>query len=76
MGRDFEQIKGELAANVRTLRRAQNMSQETLALNANVDRTYVSQIERSTGNPSLHVMIKLASTLGVDLIDLLRLSQD
>ncbi|HEL5579943.1 TPA: helix-turn-helix transcriptional regulator [Stenotrophomonas maltophilia] len=76
MGRDFEQIKGELAANVRTLRRAQKMSQETLALSADVDRTYVSQIERSTGNPSLHVMIKLAKTLEVDLLDLLRQRQD
>ena len=41
----------------------QSLSQEKLALNADVDRTYVSHIERAAGSPSLLVLSKLASIL-------------
>lgn len=47
------------------------MSQEHLALSAGVDRTYVSQIERGVGNPSVQVVVRLASTLRVDIDQLL-----
>ncbi|WP_343125765.1 helix-turn-helix domain-containing protein [Dyella sp. AtDHG13] len=43
------------------------MSQEELALRADVDRTCVSQIERAIGNPSLLVPCKLSAVLGVDV---------
>ena len=43
------------------------MSQEALALQAEVDRTYVSQLERGIANPSLLVLYRLASVLGCDL---------
>ncbi len=71
MPRAFDQLKRELADNVRRLRLAQGVTQEGLALSADVDRTYVSQIERSTGNPSLLVLSKLAMTLKVDVTLLL-----
>ena len=38
---------------------------------AEVDRTYVSQIERCTGNPSLLVLCKLANILGITTDQLL-----
>ncbi|WP_256581293.1 MULTISPECIES: helix-turn-helix domain-containing protein [unclassified Pseudomonas] len=38
---------------------------------AEVDRTYVSQIERCTGNPSLLVLCKLANTLEITTDQLL-----
>lgn len=71
MGRDFEQVRYALANNIRQLRSQQGMSQEALALNADVDRTYVSQIERAVGNPSLLVLCKLAGILGVDPLELM-----
>lgn len=71
MGRDFEQVRYALANNIRQLRSQQGMSQEALALNADVDRTYVSQIERAVGNPSLLVLCKLAAILEVDPIELM-----
>jgi len=46
------------------------MSQEELAFEAEIDRTYVSQIERATINPSLLVLCKLAEALRSDLITL------
>jgi transcriptional regulator with XRE-family HTH domain len=41
------------------------LSQEALALTANVDRTFVSQIERGLRQPSLATLWKLAGALGV-----------
>ena len=60
-----------LAARVRELRSERDLSQEQLALAADVDRTYVSQIERDAGNPSLRVLCKLADALGVPLCALI-----
>ncbi|MDO4683651.1 MAG: helix-turn-helix transcriptional regulator [Lautropia sp.] len=37
-----------------------------------MDRTYVSQIERGIGNPSLLVLCKLGTILEVDALDLLQ----
>ncbi|TRZ93105.1 MAG: XRE family transcriptional regulator, partial [Rhodocyclaceae bacterium] len=42
------------------------LSREALALSADVDRTYVSQIERCTGNPSLAILCRLAEVLSVE----------
>jgi transcriptional regulator with XRE-family HTH domain len=71
MARDFEQVRQVLAFNIRTLRAAMQLSQEQLALDADVDRTYVSQIERGIGNPSLLVLCKLGLVLNTDVDDLL-----
>lgn len=66
MGADLETAKRVLADNVRALRRGAGMSQEALALTADVDRTYVSQIERCAGNPSLGILCRLAEVLSVE----------
>jgi transcriptional regulator with XRE-family HTH domain len=72
MARDLEQVRQVLAFNIRTLRAAMQLSQEQLALDADVDRTYVSQIERGIGNPSLLVLCKLGLVLNTDIGDLLK----
>jgi transcriptional regulator with XRE-family HTH domain len=68
---EFEQLSEVLAANVRRLRLARGLSQEQLAFDADIDRTYVSQIERSVINPSLLVLHKVAVALGTDVVVLL-----
>ncbi|UZD97651.1 helix-turn-helix domain-containing protein [Pseudomonas corrugata] len=65
MTQDYEQLRLNLAENIRLMRRVKNLTQEQLALMAEVDRTYVSQIERCTSNPSLMVLCKLANVLEV-----------
>lgn len=52
-----------LAENVKTARKALDLSQEALALEADIDRTYVSGIERGRRNPSLTMIAKLAERL-------------
>lgn len=72
MVRSFQTIQRDLAANLRDARLRAGMSQESLALTAEVDRTYVSQIERGIGNPSVHVLAKLAGCLDLDFCALTR----
>lgn len=71
MTRDYQTIQQTLSQNIRALRTKAGFSQEELALRADVDRTYVSQIERALGNPSLLVLSKLAVVLNVDVTQLL-----
>jgi transcriptional regulator with XRE-family HTH domain len=68
---DSSQVaKKVIAANLRRYRNVVGISQEKLALDAEVDRTYVSQLERGIANPSLEVLCRLANTLGIKLTDL------
>jgi transcriptional regulator with XRE-family HTH domain len=71
MDREFERLQTRIAANVLRLRAAKGLTQEQLALEAEVDRTSVSQIERSLKNPSLLILHKLAKTLGSNVVALL-----
>ena len=71
MGRDFDALRKVLGTNVRTLRQASGLSQEALAFDAEIDRTYVSQIERAVINPSLLILHKVAKVLGVSVPQLL-----
>lgn len=47
------------------------ISQEELALRADLDRTYVSGVERGVRNPSLTALVYLASGLGITVSELL-----
>ena len=67
----FEQLREVLAANVRRLRKVRALSQEQLAFDAEVDRTYVSQLERRINNPSMLVLYRIARVLGTTVPALL-----
>ena len=71
MAMGYEETLQVIAANTREFRESKGLSQEALALEADVDRTYVSQIERSVANPSLRVLFQIATVLDVSVIDLL-----
>lgn len=68
---EFKEMQLALARNLLRLRNAKGLSQERLALEAEVDRTYVSQLERSLKNPSLLILHKLAKVCDTDVIGLL-----
>jgi DNA-binding XRE family transcriptional regulator len=70
MEKRMAQVCRVLGNNVKALRQAQGLSQEALALEAGVDRTYISQIERGVGNPSVLVLLKIAVILKADVSDL------
>ncbi|WP_298556118.1 helix-turn-helix transcriptional regulator [uncultured Algibacter sp.] len=49
-----------------------NLSQEKLALEADVDRTYVNDIEKGSRNISLVIAFKLSKALNIPLSNLLK----
>ena len=65
-------LLGNISRNVKAGRKAIGLSQEKLAFEAGIDRTYVSQIERGVCNPSLEVLTKVSKVLGVDVVKLMR----
>lgn len=70
------EIRTVLANNLRLLRQARRMSQETLADKADIDRTYISSIERGVYATSIDVLDRLAKALGVEASELLRRRQE
>ncbi len=56
---------------IRGIRDRRGVSQESLALQCGLDRTYISGIERGTRNPSLTNILKIAAALEVRPSELL-----
>jgi transcriptional regulator with XRE-family HTH domain len=54
------------ATNLRRIRHARKLSQEQLAHDAEVDRAYLSRVERAVTYVGLEIIEKLASIVGVD----------
>jgi transcriptional regulator with XRE-family HTH domain len=65
-------IREVLALNLRRCRRDKRLSQEELAHRAEIDRTYISALERSVYAASIDVVERLARELGVEAADLLQ----
>lgn len=61
-----------VARNIRRLRVAHGLSQEALAVDAEIDRTYVSRLERGLENPSVAVLERLAKALSANIEELFR----
>ena len=59
-----------IAKNLRRIRVAKDVSQERLAFDAGVDRSYLGGLERAEENPTIDILDKLATTLGVNLNEL------
>jgi transcriptional regulator with XRE-family HTH domain len=58
-------IRRRLAKNLRQLRQEQGWSQENFAFEAGIHRTYISDLERGTRNPTITVVERLAKALHV-----------
>lgn len=60
-----------LAGNLRRLRKAKGLSQDALAFDAGINRTYVGAVERGERNVSLDNIVRLAAAVGVSPAELL-----
>lgn len=67
----MEDWRVRVGNNVRKLRQARGLSQEKVALEAQIDLTYLGGIERGRRNPSLMVMVRIAEALDADVVALL-----
>jgi transcriptional regulator with XRE-family HTH domain len=61
----------ELGKRIRAIRKTKGLSQEQLANEAALDRSYVGGIERGEHNFNVITLIKIAKTLGVTVGQLL-----
>ena len=68
---DEKIILENFGAKLRSLREARGLSQERLALNCGLDRTYVGSVERGERNISLINIKRLAASLDVMVEELL-----
>jgi transcriptional regulator with XRE-family HTH domain len=66
-------LREVFATNLRRLRHARGLSQDDLAYEAEVSRSYLSQLEKGAFYASLKVVGKLATTLKVEPAELLKL---
>lgn len=64
-------LRAVLAENIKTFRREKGLSQEELAEQCGLHRTYIGSVERHERNVTLSTLEVLASTLGVTVPDLL-----
>ena len=65
-------IREVLARNLRIYRQQRGLSQEELAHKADIDRTYVSALERCVYGVSIDVLDRLAVALSIEAADLLQ----
>ncbi|EIT7132641.1 helix-turn-helix transcriptional regulator [Vibrio natriegens] len=61
----------KFGANLRRIRKSKGISQDKLALSADIDRSYMGRIERGEVNITLEKAYQIASVLDCDIRDLL-----
>jgi transcriptional regulator with XRE-family HTH domain len=66
-------LRDVFAANLRRLRNAKGLAQDDLAYEAEVSRSYLSQLEKGAFYASLKIVGKLATALDVEPAELLRM---
>lgn len=64
---DFDEIRKRFGYRIRELREAKGWSQERLADDAEIHRTYLGGIERGLRNPSLRNITKIAEALEISI---------
>lgn len=61
-----------VAGNLRRIRRERGFSQEDLATDADVNRTYISKLEKGSTWVGLEVLVKISKVLQVEPADFLQ----
>lgn len=68
-----EAIFGQVLKNIR---KEQKVSQEELAFRSNLDRTYISMLERGIHQPTLNSLLAIAAALDMKAAELVGLVED
>jgi transcriptional regulator with XRE-family HTH domain len=65
-------LRGVFATNLRRLRHARGVSQDDLAYEADISRSYLSQLEKGVFYASLKIIGRLADALGAEPTEFLK----
>jgi transcriptional regulator with XRE-family HTH domain len=68
-------LRGVFATNLRRLRHARGLSQDDLAYEAEISRSYLSQLEKGSFYASLKIIGRLAEVLNVEPAEFLAKSK-
>ena len=68
---EMKDLAKKFGHNVRSMRKDKGISQDKLALSADIDRSYVGRIERGEVNITLEKAYQIAEVLRCDVRDLL-----
>jgi transcriptional regulator with XRE-family HTH domain len=60
-----------LGDELRNARKNARLTQEGLAFDAGIDRTYVSQLERDKKSPTVDVLFRICDALGISVAELI-----
>lgn len=72
MDEQKKEITEAVAARIKNLRRAKELSQEGLAFRAGINPAYFGQVERGLKCPTIDTLYKIAQALDMSLPELLR----
>jgi transcriptional regulator with XRE-family HTH domain len=70
----MSEIAGLVGDNIRQLRKIRGLSQEQLAFRAEINASYMGQVERGEKNPTIDVLSKIAKALHTPLEDIVNVS--
>jgi transcriptional regulator with XRE-family HTH domain len=65
-------LQSRLGGAIRQLRHNRGITQDELAKKAGLHRTYVSDMERGSRNPSLNSLQRVAEALGITLSEIFK----
>lgn len=65
-------IQRQVGRNLKRIRKERSWSQEQLAFETGLHRTYISGIERGARNPTIVILARLAETLRVPVEQLVK----
>ncbi len=68
--------KALLGRRLRTLREIKGWTQQELGDRSDVNYKYLGEIERGKQNPSFNILLKIAASLGVELMEFFRLEPE
>lgn len=69
-------IQEKFGLVIKELRAQNHISQEKLALDADIDRTYIGDIEKGNRNISIEMIEKLAKFFQLSIIDLFKMMEE
>ncbi len=67
----YKYIFGRLGKEIARIRKEGDLSQEDLALDCYIDRSYLAEVEEGKTNPTLKMLLKISSVLKIKLSDIL-----
>lgn len=70
--RQMDSIAKTFGKVLKEQRKKKGLSQDALATDSDLDRTYISQLERGKRTPSIETLFKIAQALGVTASSMIR----